>query len=370
MRRASFVAASFAVAAACLVAATSGTARAQAPAAGEAKPAPDDVARADKLFKDAQAQLDAGNVAKACPLFAESLKLAPGIGVSLYLADCYERAGLRARAYRQFKAAQVMATAKGDGRSLIAGQRAQKLEAGLPRLTIAVAPATKLPDLAIRIDGWDVPEPEWNVAMPTDPGTHVVVASASAHKSLQHDVTVLNAAQATQTLTIEPLEPEGGAAAGGAVAVGAAGSTPGATNGGPPPGAAVPPGASPVTPENGNAPPADQAHAGGDAGSTRRYVGVGVGAAGVVVTGLGVVFGLMAKSKLDDSNADGHCTPDNACDAAGLGLRSDADANATRSNVAIGVGVVAIVAGVVIYLTAPHAKQTASATANGLAVHF
>ena len=43
----------------------------------------DDIARADALFNAAKALTDAGNYADACAKFAESKRLAPGLGVTL-----------------------------------------------------------------------------------------------------------------------------------------------------------------------------------------------------------------------------------------------------------------------------------------------
>jgi len=69
---------------------------------------------------------------------------------------------------------------------------------------------------------------------------------------------------------------------------------------------------------------------------------------------LGAVFGLGAKSKLNQSNQDGHCDAKDTCDPTGLSLRSDASNAATLSTVMFAVGGVAIAAGAVLYFTAPH----------------
>ena len=50
----------------------------------------DDVARAEALFNAGRALVEGGRYADACAKFAESKRLAPGLGVTLYLADCYE----------------------------------------------------------------------------------------------------------------------------------------------------------------------------------------------------------------------------------------------------------------------------------------
>ena len=53
--------------------------------AGAATP---NVGKADALFNAGRSLLEAGEYADACPKFAESQTLAPGLGVTLYLADC------------------------------------------------------------------------------------------------------------------------------------------------------------------------------------------------------------------------------------------------------------------------------------------
>lgn len=52
---------------------------------------------ADVLFDEGTALMNAGKYAEACPKLEQSLKLDPGIGGMLWLADCYERAGRTAR---------------------------------------------------------------------------------------------------------------------------------------------------------------------------------------------------------------------------------------------------------------------------------
>src|SRR5271156_3731975 len=64
-----------------------------------------EVGKADALFNAGRSLLDAGEYADACPKFAESQKLAPGLGVTLYLADCYERLGRTHSALMEFKRA-------------------------------------------------------------------------------------------------------------------------------------------------------------------------------------------------------------------------------------------------------------------------
>jgi tetratricopeptide (TPR) repeat protein len=86
---------------------------------------------------------------------------------------------------------------------------------------------------------------------------------------------------------------------------------------------------------------------------TQRIAGVavvGVGAAGIVA---GTIFGLLAKSKMDDSNASGHCAAQDRCDPTGLAERADALNAATASTVLFVGGFACLAGGIALYLTAP-----------------
>src|SRR5271165_2568006 len=116
----------------------------------------EDVARADALFNAAKALTDAGQYADACAKFAESKRLAPGLGVTLYLADCYEHIGRTASAWTEFRAAEGLARERSDKRADVARARAQALEPKLDRLTIEIAPSVPRVGLSILRDGLPV----------------------------------------------------------------------------------------------------------------------------------------------------------------------------------------------------------------------
>jgi hypothetical protein len=99
-----------------------------------------------------------------------------------------------------------------------------------------------------------------------------------------------------------------------------------------------------------------------DPGATNRWVGIGVGALGIVGIGIGSAFGLVAQSKLSQSNQSGDCNATDHCNSTGLGLRKDASDAATLSTVFFVIGGVAVASGAVLYLTAPHARSGAALT--------
>jgi hypothetical protein len=308
-----------------------------APSMARAQPRNEELARADALFNAAKALLDGGQYADACAKFAESKRLAPGLGVTLYLADCYERIGRTASAWTEFRSAEGLARERNDKRADVARGRAQTLEPKLDRLTITVAPTLPQAGLQILRDGAAVSSEEWGLAVPVDPGDHVVVVSSPGH------------AQRTIPAHVGPEAPTA------TVRVDRLDDSPPA----PAPAPAPAPESAPAPAlESAPAPAAESAPASSDPASTRRWIGVGVAAAGVAGVALGTVFGLGAKSKLDESNQNDHCDKADTCDPTGLALRHDASTAATLSTVMFVVGGVALAGGAVLYFTAPRPATT------------
>src|SRR5215218_5450162 len=83
------------------------------PASAHADPAVEKAA-AEALFQQGKALVAERRFAEACPKFAESLRLDPGVGTLLYLADCQEKAGKTASAWARFLEAAAAAKAAGQ----------------------------------------------------------------------------------------------------------------------------------------------------------------------------------------------------------------------------------------------------------------
>jgi hypothetical protein len=305
-----------------------------APAVAKAQ-SKDDIARADALFNAAKALTDSGKYADACAKFAESKRLAPGLGVTMYLADCYEHIGRTASAWTEFRAAEGLARERSDKRADVAREHAQALEPKLDRLTIEIAPSVSRVGLSILRDGLPVSTEELGLAVPVDPGDHAVIVSSPGHAPRTFGAH-LGPESPNATVRVESLDEP---AAAPPVPAPAAASAPPAP-----------------------APAAEAPAAAEDPGSTRRLLGlVGMGV-GVVGLGVGSVFGILAKSALDQSNG-GACNASDHCNAAGLSDRQDASNKATLSTVLFVAGGVIGAAGVVVYLTAPHAASGTAVTA-------
>jgi hypothetical protein len=267
--------------------------------------------RADALFDEGTRLLEEGKYAEACPKLEESRRLAGGVGVTMYLAECRENTGKRVNAAALFREAEALARARQDKRADLARERAEKIEATLPKIVLQPAHADA-EGLTIAIDGVAVESIAWGQPLPIDEGHHVV--RATAHGMAPEERTFDATAGATTTLAL-------------AIERRATSSPP---------------------------PREDSSR------SLQRPIGIALGALGVVGVGLGAGFGVAAKSKLDASNAQGHCDASDKCDSTGLSLRSDALSAATISTVAFIVGAVALGGGAVVYFTAP-SPRTASA---------
>ena len=285
-----------------------------------AAPARAQQSEADKLFDEATALMKQNRFADACPKFEASNKLDPEIGGLLWLADCYERNNQTASAYRTYKDAQKMALDRKDKqqRDKVAQKHIEALEPHLAKLTI-LAPQEGRPDgLVVMRDGQQLTPDVLGLAVPLDPGIHMVSATAPGFKKWEQKADVTGEG-ATVTVTIGPLEKEYAAA--------------------PPPKVVDT-----------------------DPGFALKVGGVVVGAAGLVGLGVGSILGLVAAGKLSDSNANGHCDAQDTCDTVGLQLRSEAQDAALVSTILFVAGGAALVGGIIMFVAAPKRKPVPTAT--------
>jgi hypothetical protein len=281
-------------------------------------------AAAEELFERGRKLMEQGNYAEACPKLAASAKLDPGAGTLLNLAACYEKNGQTASAWVTYRDAEATASAKGRADwANKARTKARALEPKLARLTIVVAAPAR--GLVIERDGVPVSEGELGTALPIDPGSHAIQATAPGHQPWSTTIEVTP--ERSSTVNVPELAPT------------------------PPPPASTPPAtASPPTP-----PP----QAGPAPGAGQRIAGVAVAGAGLVGVALGAVFGLDAKSTHDEA-LDEHCRTETICTAEGATLVDDAQTSATVSTIAFGLGAAALAAGAVLYFTAPSGADKAA----------
>lgn len=278
----------------------------------------EDEAAAQALFVQAREAMAKGEYAKACPMLEESYRLVPGTGTKFNLGDCYEKLGQTARAWASFREVAAASRLAGQKeREGAAKERASRLEGDLCRLTIQVAPQR---EITVTRDGDVVGAGQWSVALPIDPGAHVVEAKAPAMKAWSSSFTMASC-PSSRTVLVPVLVPA--------------------------------PEPAPVQPRGGSAPPLaksnDVAPAAPARSSTRTIVTAASIGLGVVGVGLGSYFGVRALSLRDQSNS-GHCTG-NQCDDTGIGLRDDSRAYGTGATIALASGAALIALGTILWLT-------------------
>lgn len=171
---------------------------------GTARAQPDP-AEATRLFDEGRALATTGDLAAACDRFARSFALVPAAGTQLNLADCYERRGLLAEAWRNFDKVATEATRAGNAkRATYARERADAIAPKLTTVILKVAHAD-LHGLAITINGRTIPTGA-KLREVVDPGDIAVAATApsspgfarstrgAAGATVEFDVPALDAA--------------------------------------------------------------------------------------------------------------------------------------------------------------------------------
>ena len=284
-------------------------------------------AAATALFDEGRRLMGEHKFAEACPKLAESERLAPSGGTLLNLADCYEHTGQTASAWVAWKDVASRANAAGkvdvEKRALT---RAAALEPGLAKLTIAVDTGSDVSGLDVKRDGVAVGHTEFGVAIPVDPGAHVIEATAPKKKGFSVRVDVV--AKQTDARATVMLEDDASARK-----------------------PSPPPETTPALPPA--APPPSTEHQGG--GTAIKTIGVVVGGVGVAGLVLGSVFALNAKSKNDEALQPQNCRTSSLCTQTGLNLTNDARVSAAESTIAFTVGGLLVAGGVLMWIVAPSA---------------
>jgi len=279
---------------------------------------------AEQLFNEGRDLAKANRWEEACPKFEASLRQDPALGTRLNLATCFEKIGKLASAWGLYRESADLAKRAGDlKRSAYAEQQAALLEPRLPKLTIT-APASAPTGLTVQRDGVALGAAELGLALYVDPGAHEVTASAPGFATFQTSVTIREGE--TETIAIPALTPKSEAV---------------------------------VT----NEVDAPEPSAPASSSSRRTYLALGIGGAGVIAAGVGLVFGAQAMSA--NSQAEELCGEDLACSATnydeGRRLIEDGRSKATLSTAFVIAGGAAIAAGAVLYFTAPRPREQTTA---------
>ena len=283
-------------------------------------------AAAEALFQQAGQLMDQKKIGEACEKFAASQELDPGLGTTLYLADCYERAGKTASAWALFQeAADGAHRAQQADREQIATERAAKLGERLSKLELRVSAARRVPGLELRLNGAHVPSASWNAPLPVDPGQTRIEARAPGRKpwSVQ-----LQVADGPSNQVVEMIELAK---------------------------APQPPPTETAGTVGGNLAPQGS-------GATQRAIGYVIGAVGVVGLAAGGFFGYRALALNRQSKGNCRAEDSNACTPAGASTREDAQTASTLSTIASIGGGTMLATGLTLVLTAPSASPARAGT--------
>ena len=301
-----------------------------------------DVAGAEALFSKGVSEMGAGHFDVACPMLIESQHLDPRPGTLFTIAECNGKAGKVATAaahyedyLRAVRALPPPAQAKHATRIVVAQTQLDALRPTVPMLTLTLA-STPPPVVRIRRDTSELTATSLGLALPIDPGEHVVLVESAGRKPAEKRFTIEMGESMVIDLT--PL-----------VDV--------VTQGAPPQAAAVPPrtAAAPLsTKETGSNPSEDAAR---DGNRTRRIAAYSVGSAGLASLVVGAVAGAIAVS--DKSTVNGQCTRQ-VCSQTGIQAANDGKAWSAVSTVGLAVGGAALAGGAVLYITSSSSAKSLS----------
>jgi hypothetical protein len=283
---------------------------------------------AETSFREGKALLNSGDFVGAAAKFAESNRQDPASGTLLALALCQEKIGLTATAWGTYSAAGLRARQElRTDREEVARERVTELEATLSRLVVEVpADVQVLEGLLVKRDGQELPRAAWNSAVPVDPGEHTIEVVAVGKKPWKQSVRLGPQAD-RQSIRVPMLEDVELDIAPDAAPV-------------PQPVVKVP------------HPPAPQARVAQRSAGTNglKIAAIASGGLGIAAIGVGIGFGLKAKSLDERSLANRHCSEATGCDDAGWPLHRDAIRAATVSTLGFATGVVALGAGVTLFI--------------------
>jgi serine/threonine-protein kinase len=300
-----------------------------------------DAATAEALFQEGRRLMTEARFAEACPKLAESYRIDPGLGVLLYLGDCYERAGKLASAWATFHEAIPPSRKAGQrDREEVARTRASALEPRLPKLVLNTPASVPKGYLVLRGEA-EIAPATFGVAVPLDPGPHTLVVSAPGFETARIELVAEEGKLSTVNLPeLRPVE------------------SPTSTPAGVSPTGATPPDAKPRA-QGASKDAADTT----SPWTSQHTAAVALAGGGLVGLGIGAGFGLKAMG--DWSDAEARCTPAAVgvvCDQEGADLAGSADTAGWVSTIGFAAGGVMLATAAVLYFTADEAGTTETAS--------
>ena len=308
---------------------------------GTSRTVSDKDADAERLFREGQKLLEERRYGEACPKFEAAYKKDQQLGTLLNLAYCHKEQGATWLSWVEFKEAEVKAIElKRNDRRDFARQRMVELEKSLARVVVERQHKVELTE--ILLEDRRVPEAEKSVVFAAEPGERKVTFRAKGKAQVVTYVTFAKGDR-PQRIVVPPMEDEKEAVA-----------------------AEAPPAPADDEPRKAPAPPVSTAER--SSGSGQKTLAVVLAGVGLVGVGAGTVTGLMTLSNpctTSGKREDPLGCPNNQ---EGRDKTSEGETTGMISNISFGVGGAALVAALVLYLTAPSGKADATAARRGIRV--
>ncbi|HRH00526.1 MAG TPA: hypothetical protein PLR99_29980, partial [Polyangiaceae bacterium] len=143
-----------------------------------ADPSPAQLAQAEDLFQRAKTAMERREYRAACPMLAESYRLAPAGGTLQNLAVCYEAEGKVAFAFARFNELRSLSQKTNrDDRVRLADEHLAALAPRISRLRV-VLPASASAGTTVSVDGDPYGAASLRAGIALDVGEHVVRVAA------------------------------------------------------------------------------------------------------------------------------------------------------------------------------------------------
>ncbi len=145
-----------------------------------------DPAAAMVLFKQGREALNQGRYMLACSKFRESQRLDPGAGTLMNLATCEEKLGKFASAWQHWQEA-IDLMPSDDERLAFAKRKRNRVKGKVPRLKIQISQSAPKGTVVLK-DGIELQRPSLGVALPVDPGKHVILVQTPGYAERRYEV--------------------------------------------------------------------------------------------------------------------------------------------------------------------------------------
>jgi hypothetical protein len=294
-----------------------------------------DIAAAESLFNRGRADMAAGRYEAGCKAIAESQRLDPRPGTLFTLAVCEAKWGRIATAAARYSDYLSLYERLPPAEKARQTERAQQAKAQrealapqVPELTLVLPPRAPTGTVVQR-DGAVMADAALGVALPVDPGEHVLTTQAPGGPVWEQRITLSKKEKKHLTLEVKPApEPE---------------SQP------------VNAETQPVKPVNPEAPPPKGAEGSGGGGQrVAAYVVGGIGIAGLALGGVMGGLALAKKGTVTDHCGKGiGAKSEVACDPTGLDAVSSGRTLSLVSTIGFAAGGGAVAIAAVLLLTAP-----------------